>query len=178
MISLDLGDSRLIQTLCKTYGLSLPQQAYVLATAYWETARQMKPVREAFWMSESWRKENLRYYPWYGRGYVQLTWEANYLRAGKALGIDLTADADRALETAPAAHILIRGMLEGWFTGKSLSTYLHADKQDFIAARRIINGTDRAADIAMIAEKYLLALREEEPQPSPWVQWLRRLFKV
>jgi hypothetical protein len=48
--------------------------AYVLATTQWETAQTFKPVREAFWKDEEWRRVNLaRYYPYYGRGFVQLT---------------------------------------------------------------------------------------------------------
>src|SRR4029079_15992876 len=56
--------------------------AYMLATAFQETNQTMQPVREAYWLSEEWRRRNLRYYPFYGWGYVQLTWEANYRRAG------------------------------------------------------------------------------------------------
>ena len=72
---LTLGHTVLIISSCMRYGLLRNQAAYVLATAYWETARTMEPVREAFWMSEEWRRANLRYFPWYGRGFVQLTWE-------------------------------------------------------------------------------------------------------
>ena len=35
--------------------------AYALATASHETAHTMQPVREAFWLSENWRRANLRY---------------------------------------------------------------------------------------------------------------------
>lgn len=56
-----------IITECKKQGLNLKQQiAYVIATTEWETARTFKPVREAYWMSETWRQNNLRYYPYYG----------------------------------------------------------------------------------------------------------------
>ena len=41
--------------------------AYMLATTFHETARTMLPVREAYWLSEDWRKQHLRYWPWYGR---------------------------------------------------------------------------------------------------------------
>src|SRR5688572_29351341 len=61
--------------------------AYALATACHETACTMQPVREAFWLSENWRSRNLRYYPFYGRGYVQLTWKANYDKADRELGL-------------------------------------------------------------------------------------------
>src|SRR5215471_16429867 len=49
--------------------------AYVLATTYHETGATFQPIKE--WGSESYLKSQ-PYYPYYGRGYVQLTWEANY----------------------------------------------------------------------------------------------------
>jgi hypothetical protein len=74
--------------------------------------RRMQPVREAFWLTENWRKTNLRYYPWYGRGFVQLTWEANYKRADEALGLNgaLIANPDMALKPDIAAKSSSRGM--------------------------------------------------------------------
>ncbi len=69
----------------KAAGWPLAFTAYALATACHETAYTMQPVREAFWLSENWRRTHLRYYPFYGRGYVQLTWKANYERADREL---------------------------------------------------------------------------------------------
>jgi hypothetical protein len=154
MMDLKLGHTQLIIDTAKEYGLLRNQLAYVLATAYWETARTMKPVREAFWKSESWRRKNLRYFPWYGRGFVQLTWERNYIRAGKELGLDLTTDPDKVMEPAISAKILVHGSAKGWFTGKKLSDYITLTKSDFVNARRIINGTDKARAIADLARQY------------------------
>lgn len=152
-VDLNLGDTQLIISECARQGLSKPHTAYVLATAYWETNRTMKPVREAYWLSEAWRKKNLRYWPWYGRGYVQLTWEANYVKAGKILGIDLTTDPDKVMEPAIAANILVRGCVEGWFTGKKLSDYTTYEDM-----RRVVNGTDKKDAIALHAREYEKAL--------------------
>lgn len=138
----------------KKYGLLRNQLAYVLATTEWETNRTFEPVREAYWLSESWRKKNLRYYPWYGRGFVQLTWEANYVKAGKRLGVDLTTNPDKAMDPEIAAEILVVGMLEGWFTNKKLGDYITLQKSNFKEARRIVNGTDKAQEIADLAVKY------------------------
>jgi hypothetical protein len=75
----------------KAVGWPLAFTAYALATAAHETAHTMQPVREAFWLSESWRRTHLaRYYPFYGRGYIQLTWRANYEKADRSWG---SADA-------------------------------------------------------------------------------------
>jgi putative chitinase len=145
--------------------------AYALATACHETAYTMQPVREAFWLSEGWRRKNLRYYPFYGRGYVQLTWKANYERADRelALGGRLNGNLDLALDPDIAAKIMVKGMQEGWFagdkTGKrhTLARHLPANgpakAAQFTSARRIINGTDKAGKIAGEASKFQAALQ-------------------
>jgi|TARA_R100000093_G_scaffold59944_2_gene31552 predicted chitinase len=99
-----------------------------------------------------------------GRGFVQLTGQTNYESAGVALGIDLIADPDLALNPLHAARILIWGMEGGKFTGKKLSDYLPAiaTRVHFRDARRIINGTDRADKIAGYAMAFQDALREGE----------------
>lgn len=159
MIDMNLGDTQAIIAECKKQKLTKEQCAYVLASAYWESGRTMRPVREAFWLSEEWRKKNLtRYYPYYGRGYVQITWANNYSKASVLLSVNLSANPDLALEKKYALPILVLGMKEGWFTGKKLSDYIQGTKKDYEEARRIVNGTDRAATIAGLAESYEEAL--------------------
>jgi putative chitinase len=155
-MNLTIGDTEIILSVCRKYGATDNQTAYILATAYHETRATMKPVKEAFWVSnaEEWRSRNLRYYPWYGRGYVQLTWEANYLKAGKALNRDLTTDPDVVMDPQISAEILVMGMLEGWFTGKFLKSYIWEDHKDYVGARRIVNGNDKAALISSYALTY------------------------
>lgn len=179
-IDLDLGDTRLILSKCKEKGLLRNQAAYVLATALWETASTMKPVEEAYYLEDdvpdidAWRKANLRYYPWHGRGYAQLTWEKNYKRASTETGFDLTEDPLLAMMPDIAAQVIVVGMLEGWFTGKKLSDYITLQRSDFVNARRIVNGTDRQHEIARIARAYDRALLDigygvEPPEPAPEV---------
>lgn len=138
--------------------------AYGLATAFWETAKTMQPVEEAFWKDDAWRKRNLRYYPWHGRGYPQLTWEENYRWADEELGLNgaLLADPSLMLKPEIAAQTMIRGMEQGAFTGKKLADYLPIDgeagHEAFKRARRIINGQDKATEIARLATKFQSAL--------------------
>lgn len=153
-MNLNLGYTQELIKAGKEKSLLRNELAYLLATAYWETAKTMKPVKEAFWLSEDWRKKNLRYYPWYGRGFVQLTWEDNYKRAGKELGVDLTTDPDRVMDPVISAKIIVLGMMEGWFTNRKLSDYITVNKSDYVNARRIVNGTDKAQDIANLAIQY------------------------
>lgn len=137
---------------CNQHNLKLKtQHAYVIATTEWETAQTFKPVREAFWLSEQWRKNNLRYYPYYGRGYVQLTWKSNYQKYSKILGIDAVNNPDIVMRENVSLFILCHGFKHGTFTGKKLEDYINSNKTDYINARRVINGTDKAREIAQRA---------------------------
>lgn len=133
--------------------------AYVLATVKWETAHTMQPIKErgsrAYLQSK-------RYYPWIGYGLVQLTWKENYAKFG------VTENPDKALEWPTALDICFRGMIFGMFTGKKLADYIKPGrKPDYIGARRIINGTDKAKAIAGIADGFLDALRQSKEGASP-----------
>jgi hypothetical protein len=152
-------------------GAPLAHAAYMLATAWHETNRTMQPVLEAYWLSEAWRKKHLRYYPWHGRGYVQLTWEVNYRKADAAAakaGLikpgELLANADLAMRPDIAAFIMRRGMDEGWFTGVKLSHALPmsgvATRKQYMRARTIINGWDKSDLIEDYAQVFERALRD------------------
>jgi len=143
------------------FDLNIQKKSYTFGTVYWETAKTFEPVEEAFWLSENWRKTHLRYYPWHGRGYVQLTWEANYKKMEELLGVPLTKDPTLAMVPEIAAAILFVGMIEGTFTGKSYDSYIDdiddpddEEIKEYINARRIINGVDKAKQIAQIALKF------------------------
>lgn len=141
---------------CRAQGIALPAQiAYVLATTQWETAQTFKPVREAYWLSEDWRKANLRYYPYYGRGYVQLTWKDNYAKYSEILDLDLVNEPDIAMRPSVALFVLVHGFKTGTFTGRKITDYINEMKTDFYNARRCINGTDKAHDIEKIAKQFL-----------------------
>ncbi|NNF00013.1 MAG: hypothetical protein HKN25_13410 [Pyrinomonadaceae bacterium] len=144
---------------CSVQKIGLKTQiAYVLATVEWETGRTFKPVKEAYWLSEEWREENLRYFPYYGRGFVQITWERNYQKYSEILGIDLVANPDLAMNENIALFILVHGFKTGAFTGRKITDYIDDTKTEFVDARRCINGTDHDEDIAKLAENYLEAM--------------------
>lgn len=156
---------------------NLDALAYVFATAHHETGQRLQPVREGFAATDtgaraavgklfregkiSWdySKPNAAGLSFYGRGLAQITHEPNYKRCGKFLGFPLEKTPDRALEPGVAADILFGGMIRGTFTSRKLSQYFGPRKADFIGARAIINGSDRAVQIANIAEQYRAALR-------------------
>jgi hypothetical protein len=130
----------------------------MLATAYHETAATMHPIAEyGKGKGRKYGKPGKHHGQiGYGRGYVQLSWDYNYEKADKECGLNgaLVANYDLALDPKIAFQIMHKGMTQGWFTGKKLSDYLYPGHTDFIGARRIINGTDKAALIAGYAEHF------------------------
>jgi putative chitinase len=150
--------------------------AYMLGTTKWETDHTMQPIREAggvayltrnydpFGSRPALAKRNgntqggdgVKYC---GRGYVQLTWKNNYRAMGKLIGQPLEENPDLAMRPDIAAQVLFEGMSRGSFTGKKLTDYFNASQTDWIGARRIINGTDRAAEISSIAKQFYADLR-------------------
>lgn len=129
--------------------------AYMLGTVKWETDHTMQPIKEGGGINYL---KSKRYYPWYGRGYVQLTWQKNYQkfrdRILKLFDADIIATPDLAMRPDIAAYVMFEGMLRGEFTGKKLSDYFTANKADWLSARKIINGTDRQAEIAAISKQF------------------------
>lgn len=142
--------------------------AYMLGTVYHETARTMYPIEE-YGKGRGRRygkkiKQSGQPYTepdqiYYGRGYVQITWYENYDRMGRILGIPLLQKPELALVPSHAAEIMFEGMtksvsFKGDFTGHSLEQYFNSSKEDWINARRIINGRDRAELIAGYAKRF------------------------
>ena len=99
-----------------------------------------------------------------GRGYVQITGRANYEKFAVRMNYNLIENPDAALIQFPSYQIATIGMREGLFTGKRFADYITPAKCDYFNARRIINGTDRAANIrdnALTFESILLAARRD-----------------
>ena len=131
--------------------------AYILATTYVETDKKIWPIRE-YGLGKG-KDYGTTYY---GRGFVQLTWEENYDRAGAALSLiddrDPVSHPDIVLDSLVAARIMFRGMAEGWFTGAKLGDFFDQNTDDPINARTIINGHDRDVEIAGYHAEFLIAL--------------------
>lgn len=164
-----------ILAACGGAGWGPKWTAYALATADRETGGTMKPIKEwggdhYFWkrydpkglnpqiakrLGNTVPGDGVRFC---GRGLVQITGRANYAKASAKLGVDLVGNPSLALQQDIAAKIMIRGMSEGWFTGRRLSDYITAASVDFVNARKVINGLDHAREIASEADHYLAAL--------------------
>jgi putative chitinase len=138
--------------------------AYIFGTVYHETAHKMLPIEEYGKGKNKPYGKKVKYngesyeYPdklYYGRGFPQLTWYENYELFGKILGIQLLEQPELALKPDISAKILVTGMTRGLFTGKKLADYFNSEKEDWINARRIINGLDCATIIANYSKKFL-----------------------
>lgn len=158
--------------------------AYMLATVLAECGRNMLPVREGFKRTDAQTRnyvltKGYKYavevngQVYYGRGLVQLTWVDNYRKMSAITGIDLVNDPDRALEPAVAAKIMFEGMIRGTFTGRKLADYFHGQVADWTNARKIINGLDRAGEIAGYGKQFYADLVEagtSAPASTPKLQ--------
>ena len=147
LTSAQASNARAIMTQCVQYTSNVNQLAYVLSTAIGES--NITPIKEyrAKEGTSLWTTQNRYWYSgYYGRGYVQLTWDYNYKKFGQLLGVDLLGKPDLALDPSIAGKIICIGMTRGLFTGKGLNDYFSGSNADWTNARRIVNGTDKAAD--------------------------------
>lgn len=133
-------------------------------------------------------------YDYAGKGYPQTTGESNYEKAERAIReqypevveafeartgrkFDLTVgdqpndkqDPQNMLDPQIAYVTMSYGMRTGMFTGKKFSDYINDLETNYLRARRIINGNDKAALIASYArdfEKVLLKSKVSLPSPD------------
>jgi hypothetical protein len=106
---------------------------------------------------------------YFERGLVQLTWWYNYASASVAIGkgLDLLFYPERALDFDTAYAVLIAGMIFGksYANGHRCSDYFTNSTTNYLGARAMINGSDKAktfADIALAFETLLLDARIKE----------------
>lgn len=160
----------------RDYGLlDEGQMAYVLAGVFHETGRLMRPVREGFAKTDAEARAAVarlkaqgriktnyalpvKGVAYYGRGRIQNTHLGNYQKLEKRFGMPFVTKPDLLLEDEIDAKVTVAGHAEGIWTGKKLSDYISGSRRDFTSARRIVNGTDKAAMIASYAQKFLSAL--------------------
>jgi hypothetical protein len=150
--------------------------AYILATIKYEGADTWLPLEErgkgrgypygdtvVVTDPEGRRYRNV----YYGRGYLQFTFEYNYRMMGEILKNRLRYEPDLALEPSVSYQILSVAMRRGMFTGRRLGRYINDTTCDYYNARRIVNGTHRAQRIAEDAVRMERILRESTPPPPP-----------
>jgi hypothetical protein len=145
-------------------GLPLHHVANILAQVYRETGGGMYPIKETVmpWhknknpsdaevirrLDREWAKPDrggLRHVRepywrdgWFGRGQIQITHRANYLRFG-------ISNPEDAMKLDVSARVAVQGMRDGMFTRRKLADYDFPDALDNPPTRnprRIVNGPD------------------------------------
>ena len=134
-----------------------------------ETASTFAPVEEAFWMPDAWRRQNLRYYPFFGRGHIQLTWESNYRKYTGLIadlwggGPDLVANPGRALDPDVSAAVLAL-YFKHHATAQGYTVPAAAAVGDWEWVRRLVlGGTDGLDRLKTIAATLLSDDRPATP---------------
>lgn len=144
--------------------------AYILATAYHETDKTMQPIEEyGKGVAHAYGKK-LKYgggpnkrvpyetpnHIYYGRGHTQNTWYEIYQKLTRAnkVGLDFLNNPELLLKMRPSIWATFYGMTTGLYTGRKLAHYFDGKKEDWVNARKIINGLDKADLIALYAKKF------------------------
>jgi surface antigen/uncharacterized protein YraI len=99
---------------------------------------------------------------YYGRGYVQITGVDNYQKMSGILnlGDQLVIHPERTLDPTISYEIMSSGMINGYFTGVGLGDFINGSQTDYVNARKIVNGLDKADVIAGDATTLESLLRE------------------
>lgn len=206
----------------------LNELSYDMATAWWETGQTMQPITERGQKSYFNKYEpNTRIgkvlgntqpgdgYRFRGEGHVQNTGRRNASVATKrinqlfGLDIDLVKNPSQRGDPFVSAISLFLGNREGWWTGKDIDDYIDGkdesddeDLREFMLARKVVNGTDKAEKIGRAALHFEIALKlagykpglpvtppvvpiPNAPAPSPqpvdpssmgWLEWFVYVF--
>jgi putative chitinase len=149
--------------------------AYVLGTAYHEVDRKMQPIHEYGGTTYFMHSYDKSFNPskanalgntqvgdgatFHGRGFVQLTGRRNYTDWQGRLGKPLVSNPDLVVNDIDiATTIIFEGMIQGTFTGKRLAQYFDPNTDEWVLARRIVNGLDKANLIADYGKKFYGAI--------------------
>lgn len=160
----------------ESYRVGNKQFAYILATIYHETGIvRNKQLIRTFQPVEEMSKGKGRKYGakvkfsgepyvlpdkiYYGRGHTQNTWFEVYekltvLAKKQGYDWDFLNNPELLLQMQPSIWATFEAMKIGLYTGRKLSDYINTQKCDYINARRIINGTDKAELIAGYANQF------------------------
>ena len=149
------------------------QIAYVLSTIKWES--WFKNQKEIWWEDrEYWRVDSVTWKAYYGRWFIQLTLKDNYENYTQIIRnywkdfkandgniikwseIDLVNNPDIILKSNELAIFIAIHWMKNWtFTWEKLDDYINNKETDFVGARAIVNGSDKADSFARNAQLYL-----------------------
>lgn len=144
-------------------------------------------VREAYWMTEEWRRVNLRYYPWYGRGPIQCTLEGNYKAYAKfiddkwqaggaiieAVRVNLDTMLDPDVGSAfSAAYFANHGGVGQYKICKA------AQARNWTEVRRLVQGADAGLPDLIRYATAFINLTAQPVEPPAGVDYSKYRFPV
>lgn len=149
----------------------------MIGTIAKESASTFEPVREAFFLgepepAEAYRR-TLRYYPYYGRGYIQITWRDNYATYGRGVAelwqadpshpdFDLVGNPDQALDPDTSAAVSVL-----YFRDHANGALLHAARvRDWESVRRLVLGGSDPDGVRRIQRIDSMLRGEALPEPE------------
>lgn len=171
-----LGFNAILKEL-NTFKATKAEASYIIATALHETNRKMLPKEEdeypEFYIDmydiEGARKTTaLRLgnteagdgEKYKQRGFVPVLGKNNYKAFEDLLEIPLTKQPELLSDVEVASKALVKGMLEGVYTGFYLSKYINNRSVDYINARRVTKGVESAKKVAILAQQIERAIKE------------------
>lgn len=171
-----LGFNAILKVLNEE-GSTKTEASYILATALHETNRKMLPKvedeSEEFYKDmydiEGVRKTTaLRLgntksgdgEKYKQRGFITILGKSNYKAFEDLLKVPLIEEPDLLVNVDVASRALVKGMLEGTYTGLYLSKYINNRHVDYTNARRVTKGVEGAKKIAMLAQQLERAIKE------------------
>lgn len=135
--------------------------AYLLATALHESRGSLQSGDEAISPAQ-WEDGKIRAYAdtgYWGRGLVQLKWEAAYRKLGEELGLDLLGHPRMAALPTIALDIMGTGMFgAGIAKSNTLGQFFSGSNEDWSGARSIV-GNSQAEPVAQLARAIHAELR-------------------
>jgi len=170
---------RLVEQLGHCGNNSRPTQIALAATVAIESARTFEPVREAFWLDEAWRAANLTYYPYYGRGYIQLTHQSNYAEYGPKIAklwqtspdqpdFNLAGEPDRALDPDISAAVSALYFRDHGGDGQNRIPQAAAIGNWAEVRRLVQGGSDGLPELTQMANAlWALPMPGTAPTPTP-----------
>ena len=163
------------------YGVTDKRQiAYILSTIKWESS--FKNQKEIWWENRDyWKVDSETKQAYYGRWFIQLTHKHNYEKYTqiikdmwkdfkdndgniiKSSEIDLVNNPDIILTSNELAIFIAIHWMKNWiFTWKKLDDYINDNETNYVAARAVVNGSDKADSFASNAQAYYSKLDGSE----------------
>ncbi|MGV4504112.1 hypothetical protein, partial [Ornithobacterium rhinotracheale] len=140
--------------IADTFGVSAEKAVY-MEWKYGVQSWCYNPASRRKNLSNKYKGDGARFF---GRGYCQWTGRHLYTKFKEFSGVDVLSNPDLIVNDKRLNALMTIKMMmadkPNNLTGVSLKLYCNENKTDYYNARRVVNSTDRAKDIASYAQKF------------------------